>query len=221
MILAMAMLLSVQTPPTVASIQRLTPKAAGDVVLAGKDHDVITDVVVRKVGVLQPPGLVELEMSERAKMIAGGCVRKRWTVNFNGSPSAPSDATLSGAYSINEVALRRSTGCPSNGYAQVGSGLEPSPALVGLAYLDRIQRRIAKAEISCLDSTSSGLCNNPKTLRQGLEKITPWLVKQEGDLMILWLGDAKRQYMQAVTEVSFSAMTPDKITITRRTPAPA
>ena len=52
----------------------------------------IAQVVVRAIGPLQPPGIVKLDLVERATSITARCVRKRWTVSFRGSVGAPDDA---------------------------------------------------------------------------------------------------------------------------------
>ena len=221
MILVTMLLLAAPTAPTVAAIKHLSPLAAGNAALAGKDHGPIAQIVVPAVGPLQAPGVVELHMVERATATAGGCVRKRWTVSFRGAGGAPDDATLSYAYAVTEVALRKSVACPRDAYVKVALDLEPGAALAALAHYDDIRRRRVKVTFSCSDSTRSNLCRSPRSLHNGLARVSPWLVKRESGITSLWLGPRAREYGQAVTEVSYSASAPATINVTRRTPAPA
>jgi len=214
------LLLTAHAAPTVAMIKRLSPRAAGDITLVGKVHNPIAEVVFPGVRGIPPPGLVDVEMVERTMFVAGGCLRKRWKVSFSGSPSAPSDATLSYAYAVTEVALRRSARCPRDGYVNISGGIEPAQAFAGLTYLDDIRSHRRKANFSCSDSTSSGFCVNPRILRQDLAKIRPWAIKQERDVTTIWMGEFKQGYMQVVTEVTYSVSDPANVTVSRRIPAP-
>lgn len=74
MIVALAMALTAQTGPTLSSIRRMSPRAAGVVALAGHKHGPI-EAVVPSNRTMLAPGFVELEMVEQARSIAMGCVR--------------------------------------------------------------------------------------------------------------------------------------------------
>ena len=217
MIVTTMMLIFAQAIPTLAAIERLSSEIAGDVALAGRDHNPILEIVVPKVTGPEPAGFVELQMVERALPMVGGCVRRRWTVNFYRAATATAnDTKLSDAHATTEVALRRATGCQSNSYVHLNGGLDATQAITALTQLNNIRRGQVKAKFSCSDSTSSNLCAMPRAMPSELAKIIPWAVMREGEATTFWLVDRG----QTVTEVRYSGVFPNRIIVKRSTPPP-
>jgi len=213
MILAAMMLALMQDPPTLAEIERLSPAAAGELALAGQDHGPIVSVVHRQGRGMDPPGLVSVELVERAVTHGAGCSRKRWTLAFFRRDAA----ALSPPVPTTEVALLRSGTCPDGEYVDMNPDMESVQAFEALRYLDEIRLPQSRVRFSCSDRTSSHLCASPRTIRRELARISPWAVMQEGNVTIMWLGVRGGG---VVTEVRYRAASPGRITVRRRIPPP-
>jgi hypothetical protein len=221
MILALAMALTAQTAPTLSSIRRLPPRAAGEVALAGQKHGPIETVVPANRTMLAP-GHVALEMVERSRSIGVGCARRRWIVGFfSGAQPTAGSAKMTSVYARDEVALRRSSRCPRAGYVHVHGGLERGAALAPLLHLDRIQRGSRKVRFSCVDRTKSRFCGTPASLQLTLAGLKPWAVTQDKKVVKFWLGRAGGREGDAVVELRYSTDDPADISVERRIPAPA
>ena len=217
MILMTMVLLATQAPPTLGALANLSPRAAGEIVLAGKDHEPVARIVVPTGQGADPPGMVERQLVERPVAGPQGCSRRRWTAWFSHAPGvAEGEAALSSVSASTEVALPGAAGCPDDGYVHLNPGLEATQALPALRYLDDIRLGDAPAKFTCSDETASGLCADPKALRQTLAGLSPWAVTRQNGQMVFWLGGAG----QAVTEVRYSSDRLDQVTVSRRIPAP-
>jgi hypothetical protein len=213
--LSLISLAAAQAAPTLASIEGLSPEAVGELVLQGREHGTVVKVAPAAQGHLDPPGLVKLELTERATAIPEGCVRRRWIATFRQAPGAAEPAaTLSDAWAATEVALRPSSGCPAGRFVHVNYGLGIKDALGALEYLDHIRRNKGRVRFSCSDSTGSALCRNSGTTRQELVKLSAWAVTRRGGMTELWLGEPG----QIVTSVIYSEALPDRITVKRSVP---
>jgi hypothetical protein len=221
MILALAMALTAQTAPTLSSIRRLPPRAAGEVALAGQKHGSIETVVPANRTMLAP-GHVALEMVEQARSIGVGCARRRWIVGFFSSAQpAAGSAKMTSVYARDEVALRRSSRCPRDRYVHVNPGIEPRAALAPLLYLDRIQSGRAKVRFSCVDRTRSGFCGTPELLRRTLAGLVPRVVTREKNVIEFLLYRSEWREGDAVVKLRYSTDDPANISVERRMPAPA
>ena len=214
MILAAMLWVSMQGPLTLAEIERLPPAAAGERLLAGREHGPIEAVVRRPPHGMDPPETLELQLVERAVAQARGCSRRRWSITFSGP--AWTAASSSGPWGAAEVALLRDGACPADRYVHVNPGMEPARALDALAHLDQIRSPRSRAVFACSDRTSSRLCGSRRTIRRELARLSPWAVTREGDDTLLWLGVRG----ETVTEVRYRAASPNRIIVTRRMPAP-
>jgi hypothetical protein len=203
--------------PTLAAVDSLPPKVAGEIALAGQDHAPIVRITAPKAGHMGIPGTVERQMIERPVADAEGCFRKRWTVRFRQREGlAEREAELSDASAIAEVALPAPAGCPDDGYVHVNPGLEPAQALAELSYLDEVRLRGAPVRFTCADETPSKLCVDPTQIRQALAKLTPWAVTHRDGDMVFWLDGPGG----AVTEVRYRLPHTGEIAVSRRIPAP-
>jgi hypothetical protein len=217
MILMTMVLLATQAPPTLGALANLSPGAAGEIVLAGKDHEPVAKIVAPAGRGMDPPGMVERQLVERPVAGPQGCSRRRWIARFSHTPGVAEDeATLSSVWASTEVALPGAAGCPDDGYVHLNPGLGASQALPALRYLDDIRLGDAPAEFTCSDETASGLCADPGKIRQALAKLSPWAVTRQNGQMVFWLGTPG----QAVTEVRYSPNRLDQVTVSRRIPAP-
>ena len=212
MILAAMLLALMQDPPTLAEIERLSPSAAGELALAGQDHGPVVSVVLQPTRAMDPPGMVTLELVERAVAHVGGCSRKRWTLYFHRRDTAAS----SPPWHATEVALLRSGTCPDGEYVHMNPGIESPQAFEALRHLDEIRMPRSRVTFSCSDRTSSRLCASSRTIRRELARMSPWAVMREGDATILWMGVRGG----VVTEVRYRAASPNRITVRRRIPPP-
>lgn len=217
MILMTMVLLATQGPPTLSALANLSPRAAGEIVLAGKDHEPVAKIVIPTDRGADPPGMVERQLVERPVAGPQGCSRRRWIARFSHAPGvAEGEAALSSVWASTEVALPRAAGCPDDGYVHLNPGLEAAQALPALRYLDDVRRGDAPAKFTCSDETASGLCADPGKIRQALAKLSPWAVTRQDGQTIFWLGGPG----QAVTEVRYPLSRPDQVTVRRRIPAP-
>jgi len=216
MILMTMVLLATQGPPTLSALANLSPQAAGEIVLADKDHEPVAKIVVPTGRDMDPPGTVERQLVERPVAGPQGCSRRRWIARFSHAPGvAEGEATLSSVSASTEVALPGAAGCPDDGYVHLNPGLEATQALPALRYLDDIRLGDAPAKFTCSDETASGLCGDPKTLRQKLASLSPWALTRQNGQMVFWLGPPG-----VVTEVRYSPDRLDQVTVSRRVPAP-
>lgn len=217
MILSTVALLAVQVAPTLATVEALSPLAAGELVLAGKDHGPIVKIVVPGPGGMNAPGAVERQMVEQLVASAGGCSRRRWTVQFFHGPGVTEDqASLSAAWSATEVALPGPAGCPDDGYVHLNPGFEPVRAFTALRRLDDLRRGEAGIQFTCSDETPSNLCADPAKIPLALAKLSPRVLTDEDGETVFWLYDSGA----AVTDVRYSATRPDQVSVSRRIPAP-
>ena len=217
MILMTMVLLATQGPPTLGALANLSPRAAGEIVLAGKDHEPVARIVVPTGQGADPPGMVERQLVEPPVAGPQGCSRRRWTARFSHAPGvAEGEAALSSVWASTEVALPGAAGCPDDGYVHLNPGLERIQALPALRYLDDIRQGDAPAKFTCSDETASGLCGDPKALRRTLAGLSPWAVTRQNGQMVFWLGVPG----EVVTEVRYSPDRLDQITVSRRIPAP-
>lgn len=204
-------------PPALGAIERMTPEAAGDLVLAGRHHGPIATVARQAATGMDPPGLVELDLVERTVTEQGGCIRRRWTATFRYEVGTPAEtAILSEARAATEVALPAGKSCPSGQYAGVGPGTATDAAVSALRHLARIRQFGDAVRVACTDETTSGLCAGPQAMRDALARIEPWAVWARGTETGLWLGKPG----QIVTEIRYSTSDPMSVAIKRSVPAP-
>jgi hypothetical protein len=217
MMLMTMVLLATQGPPTLSALENLSPRAAGEIVLAGKDHEPVAKIVVPTGRGMDPPGTVERQLVERPVAGPQGCSRRRWIARFSHGPGvAEGEAALSSVSASTEVALPGAAGCPDDGYVHLNPSLEATQALPALRHLDDIRRGGAPAKFTCSDETASDLCADPGKTRQALAKLSPWAVTRQDGQTIFWLGEPG----QAVTEVRYPLSRPDQVTVRRSIPAP-
>ncbi|MBA4047746.1 MAG: hypothetical protein C0476_04305 [Sphingomonas sp.] len=204
-------------PPALGAIERMTPEAAGDLVLAGRDHGPIATVARQAATGMDPPGVVELDLVERTVTELGGCIRRRWTATFRYKVGAPAEtAVLSDARAATEVALPVGESCPSGQYAGVAPGTGTDAALGALRDLTRIRQFGDDVHATCTDETTSGLCAGPQAMRDALARIEPWAVSVRGDEIKLWLGTPG----QVVTDIRYTSCQPMMVAIKRFIPPP-
>jgi hypothetical protein len=215
MILAAISLALVQHLPTPAEIERLPPAAAGELALVGQEHGPIVAVVRRDGSGMDPPGMVTIELVERAVAGEGGCSRTRWEIVFGVGPDEHV-SRRSGPRAGTEVALFRAGACPDDPYVPVGSNVEAPAALDILRHLDEIRSPRRRINFLCSDTTHSHLCFNARTIRREVARLSPWQILRDGDVTILWLGIRG----QVVTELRYPAASPDRVTVKREIPPP-
>lgn len=205
-----------EASPSLASIEGLSPEAAGQIILKDHEHGVI-ESVAQDLG-LDAPGVTTLKLRERPSSISGGCVRKKWSASFRRQPGVtPGSATLTSAYAVTEVSLPSLPDCSHGEFVHVNPGLTVEEALSALARLQDIRSGRAKVGFSCSDSTASALCETAETIRQELASLPAWAVtRKNGETLELWLGE--RGHL--VTAVSISATAPGHVAVERRVPAP-
>lgn len=204
--------------PNLETVLRLPPREAGEIVLKGRDHRMIETVERPQVRTLQPPGLVQLHLIERAVPGAGGCLRRRWAASFQHAPEArETTARFADAWAASEVALARPSGCADARFAHVNPGLPAEEALAALRRLDAIRGGRARVSFACQDYTGSRLCERPDAIPRELSLLPAWGVTRNEGMIELWLGRPG----QTVTAVSYSAAAPDKVSIRREFPPPS
>lgn len=210
-------LMAVRIAPTVGMIERLSPRAAGDLILKGQEHRPI-------VGIETPPnigpgpiGIVERDLVERPMVRSGGCLRTRWKVKFEheGGTSAKS-AKLSATYARTEVGLPLTSGCDNASFVSISPEISPEEALAALRYLNDIRSGKAAIQFFCFDEVSSGLCNGDDATRGGLASVAPWQVLRRDGSTLIWLGEPG----QIATEVRYPVASPGHIMVNRRIPPP-
>lgn len=205
-----------EAPPSLASIEGLSPEAAGELILKDRDHGVI-ESVTRDLG-LDAPGVTTLKLRERPSRISGGCVRTNWSASFGRRPGATQgSATLTNTYAVTEVSLPTLPDCSQGQFVHVNPGLAVEEAFSALKVLQDIRSGRAKVSFSCSDSTASALCETAETIRQELTRLPAWAVTRKNrETLELWLGERG----QAVTALSISATAPGQVMVERRVPAP-
>lgn len=221
MLLALFASVSLTAPeaaPTIGSIRSLSPQAIGDVVLRGRDHEIIEKVEPPANRALEPPGVVTLELTERPIATEKGCVRRRWIATFRRPPGAAESAAIfHDAYATTQVALRSASTCSTGEFAHVNPGLSIEEALSALRHLRQVRSGKAKVRFSCSDSTGSSLCRTPKIIRRELARLPAWAVTKRDGNIEFWLGKGG----QVVTVVSYSDTSLDQVRVERRVPSPA
>ena len=216
-LLASALLTPLQDVQAIGAIQFMSPREARDLPLKGKEHGVVQGIASPPVRLGTPPGLVELQLTERPLATRGGCVRRRWNASFRHQPdAAASAATFSGAWSATEVALRPARTCPSGHFVQVNPGLSSEEALRELRYLRDILAGKTKVKFTCLDETASTLCRTPKSIRWKLAGLPAWAVTRREGSTEFWLG----QPGQVATALSYAEGRRREVRIRRSIPAP-
>lgn len=225
-------------PPTIGSVQGLSPEAVGRAVLANRDRGPIETVVPAQLSGPIPPGLVQLQLVERPQVTSRGCVRRRWTASFMHQPDMPqSSAKLQDAWASTEIALASSPDCSRAAFVHLNPGLGIVEAFDALVHLENIRAGRAEVTFTCLDETASRLCDTPAAIREALGSLPAWAIsraRSRDDLpsrgsaslapvmprangpIEIWLDTPG----QVVTAVSFSNMQPDHVTVERRIPAP-
>lgn len=216
-LLSSSLLAPLQAPPTVGGIERLQPREAGEILLKGREHGVIESIAPPTIRSAGPPGLVELELTERPVAVAGGCVRKRWTATFQRQPGADRGAaTFADSWARTEVAIAPAKTCPGGRFVHVHPGMTSAQALGALDRLGRIRTGKAKVTFTCSDDTGSSLCRSLAAIRPGLARLSPWAVMRREGRIELWLGEPG----QIVTAVSYPEGRPHRVTVKRSILAP-
>lgn len=170
-----AALLLLSSAPTLSEVQRAAPADAGALVLGNTRHEPI--VAVEPVPREAPVLFDDVDLIERPVVVAGGCVRQRWRATFPWAWGKPPGAgRLTRVVPINDVALRGGPTCPVDGYVSVSSGLTPAAALSALVLLREWQAGRATPRFSCVDYTTSGLCDSPAHLRPEIARLKPRMV---------------------------------------------
>ena len=218
-LLAFAVLNASQAPLTLGALQGLPPEAMGNKVLAGQDHGVVVAIEGPNHAAMMAEGFMELVLTQRAGPRSGGCLRRRWTASFlyrrgNAERSAE---LFDRPWAATEVALP-SPACTEGEFVRVNTtNISIDDAVAGLKSLDALRSGKARVEISCSDSTSSGLCGTPRAIPRQLAGLRPWMVtKVNGDTEV-WLSVARGG---TVTAVRFSESRPDLVTVRRYIPPP-
>ncbi|MFS0735904.1 hypothetical protein ABC347_02535 [Sphingomonas sp. 1P06PA] len=211
-----AVLLLLQSAPTLSDIARMPPAKAGETVLRDQDHQPIDSVETPAIGGLEPPGLRRLEFVERARKDGPGCTRRRWHARFqaDGPDRAP---ILSGISSTSEIAALVAETCANSEYVHLNSGVEPARGFAALERLRQLRLNEKTPRFHCTDTTRSGLCASDESIIRELTRLSPWAISARNAATMLWLGTKG----QVVTELTFDPATPDRVTIDRRIPAPA
>lgn len=217
--LVAAVLLTAPEPTlSLGSIRSLSPRAFGNVVLRGRNLGIVEKVETQANHALEPPGSVTLELTERPKVIANGCVRQMWSARFQRAlGDAESAAVFQHAYATTQVALRSASTCLSGSYAHLNPGLSIEEALSALRFLQEVRSGKAKVQFTCTDTTGSSLCRTPQGIRRELTKLPAFIVMRSGGRTEVVLGKPG----QAVTVVSYSETSRDRVRVERRVPAPA
>jgi hypothetical protein len=214
-LLALTLLTPREAPPTIGSIEGLEPSVIGELVLSGRDNGIIESVTPDRG--IDPPGSVKLKLTERARALSGGCLRRQWTATFHHDPGATrGTAILSEAYVTNEVSLPTASGCQNGEFAHVNPGLSIEEALRALRHLRLMRSGGVKVRFSCLDSTGSTLCPTRDSTRRELARLPAWAVTKRNGNIEFWLG----QRGQVVTAVRYSENARDDVRVDRSAPAP-
>ncbi len=216
MITTVLMILQTLTGPTLEDITQLPPGAAGDLALKGQRHEPI--VAVQEVeSILQLPYPIELQLIERPIASDNGCLRNRWRLFFQGSTNIdPAQAVLARSYSMVEIALSDSAGCPSKDYVHLNPNVEPREGFASLVALEEIRSGARKPQFSCSDQTSSDLCFNAQSIRRELMELPVWAASSVDGGVELWLGRTGH----IVTAVRLDFDDYEFVEVERRIPAP-
>ena len=216
MLMLLAVLASEPMPTvTLGEVEALPPEQAGELVLAGREHEPI--VSVTRIGGMLPPGITELELIERARPVPGGCVRRSWTAVFN-DPAAGQEAArpLSTLRGKEQVALPSGRGCPASGYTGRDAATSRERALELLRVLDRALARGSAPTFECRDETGGDLCASPAKIRTALAALRPWGVGERLGTAEYWLGIPG----QVITKVRFRPDQPGQVSVLRLIPPP-
>lgn len=208
-------LLLMAAAPTLGHVLGLPPERAGKLVLNNAPHAVIISVELKKEYGIGLPDATDLELVERPRKVAGGCLRTRWTARFDG-PGRPERRALRGlVFSNDEVALSAAQHCPSGQYVGVHNGMDYQGALELLHKLQDVLGASADAIFDCTSDIDL-LCTSPDAMRSGLRASRAWAAVRVEGVPTLWLGTRG----QAVTEVQFISAKPLTVKVRRKIPAP-
>ena len=111
--------------PTLAEVEALSPEGAGERLLQGRTHEQIVAAGRRDERHIGIPGMTDYELTEAARAVPGGCLRRRWTARFvTAADAAGASPVFSNAIPREEIALASRSGCPDNGYTLINGGLD-------------------------------------------------------------------------------------------------
>ncbi|PSJ36625.1 hypothetical protein [Allosphingosinicella deserti] len=220
MLLALLTFLSQATtppPPTLGAISALPPEAAGEALLGDREHKRIETVERVPPQSMDLPGLVRLDLFEQPVEVSGGCTRQRWTATFRHARGSPeSEAILSNARAVTEVALPHASGCSNASFVHVNPGMGAQEALDALAFLEDLRARRSAVHFSCLDETRSNLCRSDRHMRRELARLPASVVTKAGGQTDVWLGKPG----QIGITVRYSDAERERVAIRRSIPAP-
>jgi hypothetical protein len=216
MLIAAVVLALAPEPLKLVEVERLSPSAAGALLLADRDHGPIEAMLTTPSWAVALPNTVNLELVEKAAILGHGCSRRRWTASFSFIAKPREAAVLSGVWSRMEVALRTTSRCPDAAFAYLNGQIEAEQAIESLEQLDHIRASRGRFDFSCSDGTTSNLCTNAGTIRRELRKLSPWAVMRQGGETIFWLGAAG----QMVTEVRYRNPLSKDVIVSRKIPLP-
>lgn len=201
---------------TLGQVERMTPAAAGRAILAGQPHRPIVSTERDADMRLRAPGLVELDLIERAVAVRGGCTRQRWRASFqHADGQSGSEARLRDVHARTEVVAGTFKRCPDGDYTNINA-MTPIAAIRALR---RYQAMLAPGDTSrfrCEDQTRSRLCGSDAEIRRELARSPVWHVQSDGETAVLRLGERS----QPVTEVRLGSDPADRVTVRRFIPAP-
>jgi hypothetical protein len=205
-------------PPKLVDVERLSPPAAGALLLADLDHGPVEAMVATPSWAVAMPNTVNLELVEKAAIRGNGCSRQRWTASFTFMAKPREAAALSSVRSVTEVALRAAGTCSGAAYVQLSGHIEADEAIEDLGQLHRVRTSRGKINFSCSDRTASNLCATPDTIRQELRRLSLRTVMRDGDETVFRLGP--RTPNQPVTLVRYKTGTARSIMVSREIPLP-
>lgn len=186
MIVTALFLLSASVAPTLDQITTLAPGAAGEVILAGRDHRAVVKLDLRPTAAPMPWPTKEVWLTEVPARERRGCVRYVWEAMFDRKPETETASAGLGQVTRNtEIALPTAQGCPADGYAHINPGISPSQGFSMLARLTAI-RTARTPDLSCVDETQSGLCSAPQRVRHALAG-TPVQLTLDGSTVRIYL----------------------------------
>jgi hypothetical protein len=219
MSLLVAMLFAVaQEPPKLVEIERLSPSAAGALILADRDHGAIEAMVSTPSWAVALPNTVNLELVEKAAKRGHGCLRQRWMASFTHIAKPREAATLSTVRSVTEVALRSARTCSGAAYVELSGHIEADDAIEALKQFEHIRTSGSQINFSCSDRTASNLCATPNTIRRELWRLSLRTVMRNGDEIVFRLGPQMPN--QPVTQVHYKAGSARDIIVSREIPLP-
>lgn len=201
---------------SLSQLQELSPEAAGDAVLSGRQHGPI-ETFETPTGGMMPPGMIEGQFVERPTTAGSACVRRVWTVQFRAEPGADiATAKAESIYSTQEITLSAKGICPSGRYVHLNPGVDVDQGREALTNLHEISARTSRTVFLCSDETSSALCNGNKAIGAAIRVMKPWAITSSAGDILIWLGEAGN----VVTEVRFKSGQPSQVFVKRSIPAP-